>query len=199
MIIPSFKPLIVVGISAVACIFILLSHRRPNLREFWSVSAGVITFLIVVSMVPDVLSGNTLELVLMRFYTGLSMTLRVDSLGLMFALTASFLWILSTVYSVGYMRSLNEHAQTRFFACFAGAVSATLGAAFSANLLTLYLFYEIITMVTYPLVSHKETPEALAGGKKYITYLLGTSKAFLLPAVVLTYITAGRRKALDVP
>jgi len=191
MIISSFKPLIVVAISALTCVFILLSRKKPNLREFWSILAGVVNFLIVVSMIPDILSGNTLEVVLMRFYPGLSITLRVDSLGLMFALTASFLWILTTIYSIGYMRAANEHAQTRYYACFAGAISATMGAAFSGNLLTLYLFYEIITMVTYPLVSHKETPEALAGGKKYITYLLGTSKAFLLPAVVLTYVIAG--------
>lgn len=191
MIIPSFKPLIVIGVPAVAFVLILLSDKRPNLREFWSVLAGVIILFIVSSMVPVVLSGNSLEFTLTEFFPGISLRLRVDALGLMFALTASFLWILTTIYSIGYMRSLNEHSQTRFFACFAGAVSATMGAAFSANLLTLYFFYEIITMITYPLVSHKDNPEALAGGKKYITYLLGTSKAFLLPAVILTYIIAG--------
>lgn len=191
MVIYSLKPLIVPAVAAVAAAFILLSRRRPNLREFWSILAGVIIFLIVLSMAPDVLSGNTLEITLVRFAPGLSLTFRVDSLGLMFAQTASFLWILTTIYSIGYMRSLNEHAQTRYFTCFAGAVSATMGAAFSGNLLTLYLFYELITMITYPLVSHKETPEAYAGGRKYIIYLLGTSKAFLLPAVVLTYVIAG--------
>ncbi|MEK6725628.1 MAG: monovalent cation/H+ antiporter subunit D family protein [Deltaproteobacteria bacterium] len=191
VIIPSVKPLIVIGVAAVAFVLILLSDRRPNLREFWSVLAGVIILLIVSSMLPSVLSGNSLELTLAEFFPGISLRLRVDALALMFALTASFLWILTTMYSIGYMRSLNEHSQTRFFACFAGAVSATMGAAFSANLLTLYFFYEIITMITYPLVSHKDTSEALAGGKKYIAYLLGTSKAFLLPAIILTYIIAG--------
>mgnify|MGYP001565081031 FL=1 len=155
MVIYSFKPLIVLGVAAVAAACILLSRRRPNLREFWSILAGAIIFLIVLSLAPDVLSGNNLELTLVRFAPGLSLTLRVDSLGLMFALTASFLWILTTIYSIGYMRSLNEHAQTRYFACFAGAISATMGAAFSGNLLTLYLFYELITMITYPLVGHK--------------------------------------------
>ncbi|MBI5561604.1 MAG: monovalent cation/H+ antiporter subunit D family protein [Deltaproteobacteria bacterium] len=191
MVIHSFKPLIALGISAIAAACILLSRKRPNLREFWSILAGAAGFLVVLSMTPDVLAGDTLELVIMRFAPGLSMTLRVDALGLMFALTASFLWILTTIYSIGYMRALNEHAQTRYYACFAGTVSAAMGAAFSGNLLTLYLFYELITMITYPLVSHKETADAYAGGKKYVTYLLGTSKAFLLPAVVLTYIIAG--------
>ncbi|MBI5971189.1 MAG: monovalent cation/H+ antiporter subunit D family protein [Deltaproteobacteria bacterium] len=191
MVIHSLKPLIVLGVAAAAAVLILLSRKRPNTREFWSILAGAVNFFIVLSMAPDVLAGNTLEIVLMSFAPGLSMTLRVDALGLMFALTASFLWILTTIYSIGYMRSLNEHAQTRYFACFAGAVSATMGAAFAGNLLALYLFYELITMITYPLVSHKDTPEAYAGGKKYITYLLGTSKLFLLPAVVLTYVIAG--------
>lgn len=191
MVLYSIKPLIAIGVSAVASLLILSSGRNPNIREFWSFLAGVIKFLVVVSMIPLVLGGNTLEYTFVEFFEGVSIKFRVDAFGLMFATTASFLWILNSVYSIGYMRSTKEHSQTRFFACFAGALSAAMGAAFSANLLTLYLFYELITMVTYPLVSHKETPEAFEGGRKYITYLLGTSKAFLLPAIVLTYTIAG--------
>ncbi|GFP28995.1 proton-conducting transporter transmembrane domain-containing protein, partial [Candidatus Hakubella thermalkaliphila] len=94
-------------------------------------------------------------------------------------------------YSIGYMRSLNEHAQTRYFVCFAIALSATMGVAFSANMFTTFLFYETITLSTYPLVSHKETPVAPKGGRMYITYLLGTSIAFQLFAIFLTYNAAG--------
>ncbi len=191
MTIVSIQPLFAIGVSLLAALLILVSGKRPNLREFWSIAAGVIKFLIVISMIPLVLNGNTLEYTLLQFLPGLEIKFRVDALGLMFATTASFLWILNSVYSIGYMRSLNEHAQTRYYTCFAVALSATIGAAFSANLLTLYLFYETITMVTYPLVSHKETPEALLGAKKYLTYLLGTSKVFLLPALILTYNIAG--------
>src|SRR3984893_14103419 len=89
------------------------------------------------------------------------------------------------------MRSLEEHAQTRYFACFALALSATMGVAFSANLFTLFLFYEALTLTTYPLVAHKETNEAKAGARKYVIYLLGTAKVLLLPAVILTYNVAG--------
>ncbi len=191
MVFLSIKPLIAVGVSAAASLLILASGRTPNLREFWTFLAGAIKLLVVLSMIPLVLGGNTLEYTVVEFFQGVSIKFRVDALGLMFASTASLLWIINSVYSIGYMRSLKEHAQTRYFACFAGALSAALGAAFSANLLTLYLFYEVITLVTYPLVSHKETPEAFAGARKYITYLLGTSKAFLLPAIVLTYTVAG--------
>src|SRR5947207_10796953 len=89
------------------------------------------------------------------------------------------------------MRSLAEHAPTRYFACFALAVSATMGVAFSANLVTLCLFYEGLTLTTYPLVAHKETAEAKAGARKYVIYLLGTAKVLLLPALILIYNVAG--------
>jgi multicomponent Na+:H+ antiporter subunit D len=191
MTIMSIRPLVAIGVSVLATFLILLSDKRPDLREFWSILASVVKFLVVISMIPLVLAGNTLEYSLVEFYPGIGIAFKVDALGLMFASTASFLWIMASIYSIGYMRSLKEHAQTRYYACFAITLSATIGAAFAANILTLYLFYEIITMVTYPLVSHKETPEAMAGGKKYIVYLLGTSKLFLLPALVLTYTVAG--------
>ena len=191
MTIMSIRPLVAIGVSILAALLILLSDKKPDLREFWSLLGSVVKFLVVISMVPLVLAGNTLEYSLVEFYPGIGIAFKVDALGLMFASTASFLWIMASVYSIGYMRSLKEHAQTRYYVCFAITLSAAIGAAFAANILTLYLFYEIITMVTYPLVSHKETPEAMAGGKKYITYLLGTSKLFLLPALVLTYTVAG--------
>ena len=89
------------------------------------------------------------------------------------------------------MRTLDEHAQTRYFACFALALSATMGVAFAANLFTLFLFYEALTLATYPLVAHKETPEARAGARKYVIYLLGAAKLLLLAAIILTYNVAG--------
>lgn len=191
MVIQSIRPLFALGVSLLAALLILASGRKPNLREFWTLLASVLKFLIIISMVPQILAGNTLEYTLIKLLPGIDIKFRVDALGVLFASTASFLWIITSFYSIGYMRSLKEHAQTRYFTCFAVTLFATIGAAFSANLLTLYLFYEVITMVTYPLVTHKETPEALKGGRKYITYLLGTSKAFLLPAIILTYSIAG--------
>jgi multicomponent Na+:H+ antiporter subunit D len=110
---------------------------------------------------------------------------------MVFATIASFLWILASVYSVGYMRSAKEHAQTRYFIFFAIALSATMGVAFSANLFTTFLFYELITLSTFPLVAHTETPEAIRSSRRYITYLLGTSIAFQLSAIFLTYNAAG--------
>jgi len=187
----SVKPFLAMIISLVGSVLILANHTNPNRRETVSFVAAVMKFLVVLTMATAIYAGNTLHYTLLSFLPGLSISFRVDAMGLLFALIASFLWILTTIYSIGYMRSLNEHAQTRFYFCFAVTLSATMGVAFSANLLTLYLFYEILTIVTYPLVSHKGTEEANAGGNKYLFYLLGTSKAFLLAAVIITYVVSG--------
>ena len=191
---PAFavQPLLPVLVSAIGALLIAgTGERRANLREFWSVAAGVLQLVFVGWMIPDVLAGRTPECVLARILPGVELAFRVDALGLLFALGASALWIATSFYSIGYMRSLAEHAQTRYFACFALALSATMGVAFSANLFTLFLFYEALTLATYPLVAHKETPEARAGARKYVIYLLGAAKAFLLAAIVLTYNVAG--------
>ena len=142
-------------------------------------------------MLPIILEGNTIEFNLFTILPGLDIKFKVDALGIFFALTASFLWIITSFYSIGYVRSLNEHAQTRYFILFAVALSSTMGVAFSANMFTTFIFYEIITLSTFPLVAHKETPEALKGARKYLIYLLGTSIAFQLLAIFLAYNAAG--------
>jgi multicomponent Na+:H+ antiporter subunit D len=192
MVMSSIVPLLAVLVAAASALFIVCTgERRANLREFWSVAAGVAMFGLVASLGPDVLAGRAPECRLFLILPGIELALRVDAFGLLFAAGASLLWILTSFYSIGYMRSLQEHAQTRYYCCFALALSATVGVAFSANLFTLFLFYEALTLVTYPLVGHKETPEAEAGARKYVIYLLGAAKVFLLAAIILTYNAAG--------
>ncbi len=185
-------PLLAVLVPSVGALLIAcMGERRANLREVCSVAAGVVLFALIASTIPEVLAGRTPECVLFRILPGMELAFRVDAFGLLFASGASLLWILTSFYSIGYMRSLREHAQTRYFACFALALSATIGVALSANLFTLFLFYEGLTLVTYPLVGHKETAEAKAGARKYVIYLLGAAKVFLLAAIILTYNVAG--------
>lgn len=186
----SLKPLLAILVSLGAAMLILLSGKRPNLRETWTILAAGSKFLISLSMAPSILNGKVLEYTVVTLSPGISLHLRVDAFGLFFGLLASGLWIATSIYSIGYMRGLQEHAQTRYFFCFALAISATIGVAFSANLLTLFLFYEILTISTYPLVAHKETPEALAAGRKYLAYLL-TSAAVILFSITYTYHLAG--------
>jgi multicomponent Na+:H+ antiporter subunit D len=189
--ISSIRPLLAVLVSAGAVPLIISCRNRPNLREACSLAAGAVKLSLVVSMIPAVLRGSAIECTVFRLLPGIDIAFRVDALGLLFALGASLLWIVTTFYSIGYMRSLDEHAQTRYYACFAVALSSTMGVAFAANLFTLFLFYEALTLSTYPLVAHKETPEARAGGRKYIIYLLGAAKVLLLTAIILTYNLTG--------
>lgn len=187
----SIKPLLAVLASLLAVPLILRTGDRPNLREFWSILAGVIKFSIVISMVPAIFAGNTIEYTLVTFYQGIDIKFRVDAFGLLFGTVSSFLWIITTFYSIGYMRSSKEHAQTRYFACFAISLSSTVAVAFSANLITLFVFYEILSLATVPLVGHKETPEALEGARKYFLYLLSLSKTLLLAGIIIVYMVAG--------
>ena len=169
----------------------LCGEKRPNLREACSVVAAVTMFLIIYSMVPEVLAGSTYKFNMFNIIAGVSVTLRADAFSMIFALAASFLWILAAFYSMGYMRSLEEHAQTRFNACFALALFGAMGVAFSDNLFTMYLFYEIVSVCTYPLVAHHQDEEGYAGARKYIVYLTTTAKGFLLPALALIYVLTG--------
>ena len=187
----SALPLLPIGIVLVTSILIMVSGKRPNLREFWSIAGAVLTFLSVMAMVPAIWQGNRILYTLSTIAPGISLNFRVDALSLIFGIISSFLWIFASVYNIGYMRSLNEHAQTRYYACFAIAIFGAQGVSFSGGLFSLYLFYEVITLFTYPLVAHHQDEEGYAGGKKYLVYLMGTSKGFLLPALILAYVMTG--------
>ncbi len=187
----SFLPLAAVLVSLLGPIPIYLSARIPNLRETWTLLIALAKFLLVAAMVPAVLDGIAYTFTIAEVIPGVPLQLRVDSMGLFFALVASFLWFLTSLYSIGYMRGLKEHDQTRYFASFTVAISATIGVAFAGNLLTLYLFYEVLSLSTYPLVTHEQNVEARASGRKYLTYILGTSIGLALPAMLVTYAVAG--------
>ena len=191
MVIESIKPLFALLTPVAGSILVMLSRKTPNLRETWSALAAVTMFLTIASMTPLVLAGNTLHHEIFALLPGLSITLRVDAFSMIFALVASFLWILAVFYSMGYMRGLAEHAQTRFNACFALSLFGAIGVAFSDNLFTMYLFYEVVSIVTYPLVAHHQDTEAYEGAKKYIIYLTTTAKGLLLPAMILIYVLTG--------
>lgn len=181
-------PIIFTGLSP---LFIWLLRKNINVREGVSFVAGILTFGSVLTFVPAVLRHEILVYPLFRILPGIEIKFCADGLALIFALVSSFLWILATAYNIGYMRSLEEHAQTRYYFCFAVAIFGAVGVAMAANVFTLYLFYEVITVFTYPLVAHHQDEEGYHGGRKYLVYLMGTSKLFLLPAMVLTYVLCG--------
>jgi formate hydrogenlyase subunit 3/multisubunit Na+/H+ antiporter MnhD subunit len=184
------RPLAAVLISVVGTLAILAAHRRPNLREAVTLTVAIGKFGIVASMLPGVLAGDVYVWTLGEFVVNIPFALRADSLGMLFGLLASLLWIITSLYSIGYMRGLDEHSQTRYFASFAMSLSAAMGIAFASNLLVLFVFYEILTVATYPLVAHDETEEARAAGRKYLTYTFGGGVA-VLAGTVFVYLLAG--------
>ncbi len=188
--------LLAVLIPLFGSLVVMTLKNNPNIREFVSSATSVLLFCIVVSFIPAIKAGQTLVYPLFHILPGLSITLRADGFSMIFALVASSLWMIAVYYSMGYMRGLEEHAQTRFNACFALAIFGAIGVAFSDNLFTLYLFYEIVSVCTYPLVAHHQDDEGYAGARKYIIYLTTTAKLFLLPAMILIYVLVGN---LDFP
>lgn len=185
-----YRPLWAVLISLVAAVLILITGERPNLRESWTILAAFGKVAIVFSMLPLVLSGQVLEIAPIHVAKGISLQLRVDTAGMLFAALASALWVVTSFYSIGYMRGHHEKNQTGYFAAFAVCLSATMGIAFAANLLTFFVFYEILTIATYPLVIHARNDEAIKSGRKYLAYTLIAGQLFLI-GIVWTYLTVG--------
>ncbi len=190
MVTTSYMPLAAILISLVAIIFIIALSKKPNLREAVTILAAIGKLAIILSMLPAVLDSRYPALNLIDLAPGIQFALKVDEAGMIFALLASALWLVTSFYSIGYMRKLDEKRQTRFYASFALCLSSTIGIAFSANLFTFYIFFEVLTIATYPLVTHEGTEEALKAGRKYLAYLL-TGGVVLLAAIVYTYQITG--------
>ena len=186
----SYRPVWAIVIPLVVAVFIVLAGKKPNLRESITLTGSVLLFAMVLTMSDVVLEHGAIQFALPVFLPNVDFAFKVDSMGLIFATTSSCLWILVSIYAIGYMRSLKEHAQTRFYFCFALALAGAVGVAFASNLVTLFIFYELLTISTYPLVAHDESREAVSAGHKYLAYLLGGG-VFLLISILLTYHLTG--------
>jgi len=170
---------------------IFLAGRVPNLREGVTVAGATALFLVAIMLAASVGNGNPAELVLGDAAPGLTFAFKLEPLGAMFALVASGLWIVNSFYSIGYMRGNRERNQTRFYICFAIALFGAMGVAMAGNLFTLFVFYEVLTLSTYPLVAHKEDAAAQRGARIYLMTLLATSIGLLLVAVIWSWTIAG--------
>ncbi|HVR71957.1 MAG TPA: proton-conducting transporter membrane subunit [Vicinamibacteria bacterium] len=185
------RPALAVLAPAVAGGLVLASGRRANLRDAWSVLAALAAFGLLASMLPEVLAGRQPATTLVPLVGGFALRLRADAFGLLFALLASGLWVLTSVYNVGYMRAEKEKHQAGYYAFFAVCVSAALGIALAANLVTFFVFYEVLTLATYPLVVHKRTDEAVAAGRKYLAYTLAAGQLLLVAIVGTAWLAPG--------
>ena len=187
----SWVPLLACLVPLLAVVPIVVFRNEPMLREGATLVAGVVLLVLVSSMIGDVSAGKTIACELFPMVAKVPLAFRIDGLGLLFALVASALWIPTSLYAFGYMRGLKEHSQTRFYAFFAVSICATMGVAFAGNLLTLYLFYEMLSLATFPLVTHHQDKEARTGGRTYLSHLLFTSIGFTLPALIWCYVKGG--------
>jgi multicomponent Na+:H+ antiporter subunit D len=191
-----FSPETMIQISlalpALAIVLVFLTGKAPNVRESCTLVVAGLLFLINCNLASHVFAGQrpswNLGQIMMP---GFDIAFTVEPLGMLFALVASGLWVLTTVFAIGYMRGHHEKNQTRFFACFAAAICAAMAAAFSANLFTLFVMYEVMTISTYPLVTHHGDEKAKRGGRVYLGILLSTSVAFFMFAIAWTWKIAG--------
>jgi multicomponent Na+:H+ antiporter subunit D len=183
--------LLSLAVPMLGALGIALLGRRANLRDAFMVGSAVAVFACVLGLLPAVQAGLRPELTLLSVIPGLDLAFRVEPLGMVFALVASGLWILTSIYAIGYMRGAHEKHQTRFYACFSIAIFAAIGVAFAQNMFTLFVLYEVLSLSTYPLVAHKGSEEAKRGARIYLGLLLGTSIGLLLPAMIATWWLAG--------
>ena len=183
--------LLSLGVPLIGALLIAYTGFSPNLRETVTlISAGAL-FAVVWQLYGLFQTGAALTLTLAEPVPGIALAFAIEPLGMLFALIASTLWIINSIYSIGYMRGNQEQNQTRFYICFAIALAATMGIAFAANLFTLFIFYEVLTLSTYPLVTHHGTEKAKQGGRTYLGILISTSIVFLLLAIILTWHASG--------
>tara|TARA_B100000745_G_scaffold298344_1_gene246828 strand:+ start:2492 stop:3973 length:1482 start_codon:yes stop_codon:yes gene_type:complete len=182
---------IAIALPFIGAIIVNSLDRWPNVREGATLITAVLLFIVVLALYQPVMAGQSPEATWFYLFPGLSVSFSLEPLGMIFALIASFLWIVTSIYAIGYMRGHHETNQTRFFTCFALAISSVMGIALADNLLTLFIFYEVLTFSTYPLVTHAGTDAAKRGGRIYLSILVSTSVAFLLFAILATWHFAG--------
>ena len=178
-----------IAIPLFGALLIYLFRKQPQIREAVSILSAIFLFLFTTQLIGR--ENSEIVHTLFTITPGLTLAFHIEPLGLMFALLASGLWIVTTIYSIGYMRGNKEKSQTRFYLFFAFSIAAIIGIAFAANLATLFIFYEALTLCTFPLVTHKQNADAQSGGRTYLGILLGTSIVFFLTAIVVTWLQAG--------
>lgn len=188
----NFRPLLAISVSLIASglIYLLGEHIKANSREAITFVAAGLKIILVYSLIPAALAGKTIRLDLFKIVEGINFSLNVDAAGMVFACVASTLWLLTSIYSVGYMRGHGEKNQTGYYAAFAMCLSAATGLCFAANLITFFIFFEALTVATYPLVVHYRDKEGTRSGRKYLAYTLISGQIFFA-AIVIVYAVSG--------
>ena len=183
--------LLCLAIPGGAALLILLGRRSLLLAEAVTLLAPPALLCCVVLLLPGMHDCDGSVLALGLLGQGLQLAFAPEATGMLFALLAALLWVPTSWYAIGYARGGKLANAARFHAMFALAMACTMGIALSDNLLTLFVFYEMLTLSTWGLVGHNGTAEARAGGRTYLLYLLGSSLALLLPAIITIHVVYG--------
>jgi multicomponent Na+:H+ antiporter subunit D len=186
----SWLPLLAVALPMVTAAVIVAARHRPTLRDRSLTAGAVATFVVLVALLPTVLAGEVPTSTLVEVMPGVALSLRADAMGMIFALLAGFLWVLASPYAVGYLRGDGAKNRTRFTAFYALCLSTAFGVAFAGDLFTFFVFYELLTIATYPLVTHKGDDAAIAAGRRYLAYLISGGAAVLV-AFAIVYAQTG--------
>ena len=179
--------LIVVSAPVFCALCISLFHRFIFGKEFFSIFSSLVVVFFNFSLVLSFVEGNSFNFELIEVFPNVGLSFHIEPIGLVFSSIASLLWFVNSIYSIGYLRGNSEQNQTRFYAYVSLSIFAVMGIAFASNLFTFFLFYELLTFLTYPLVTHNGSSNAKQGGKIYLGILLFTSICFLLLAICITY------------
>ncbi|MCP5141860.1 MAG: monovalent cation/H+ antiporter subunit D family protein [Chromatiales bacterium] len=176
-------PLLIVLSSLIPGIAIFfLREGRHTLRTVLNLSGAVLKLALVGVLIHGVFHEQMFE-TRWQLAPGLELVLHADAMSVLFVALSTLLWLVTTVYAIGYL----EHSphRSRFFGFFSLCVSATVGLALAGNLVTFVIFYELLTLATYPLVAHRGTPDALRGARVYLRYTLAGGALLLVGAVWL--------------
>lgn len=180
-------PLAVVLTSLAASLLIFAAGEdRARLRTAINLAAAVIKLGLIALLVSVVRDGEHLVW-RMPLLPGLDLVLQADPLMLLFSTLSAGLWLLTTVYAIGYLERSPHRA--RFFGFFSLCVASTMGIAAAGNLFTFFVFYELLTLATWPLVAHRGTRDSIDGGASYLRYTLFGSALFLAGLVWLHVLT----------
>ncbi|MDP2357335.1 MAG: proton-conducting transporter membrane subunit [Beijerinckiaceae bacterium] len=174
-------PLLVLSTSLIpACLIFFLAEKSARMRTVINLSGAIAKLALVAIMLEGVRSGATYEF-RHTLLPGLELVLRVDPLALLFLTLSAFLWFLTTIYAIAYFH--NGKDLSRFFGFFSLCVAATTGIALSGSFVTFFIFYELLTLATWPLVIHNGDQASISAGRRYLVYTMCGS-ALLLAAIV---------------
>lgn len=178
-----YLPLFVVLTSLGAAVLIFLAgEQRQRLRTAINLIAATIKLVLIGVLLLAVRSGESFVWRL-PLLPGLDLVLQVDALMLLFSTLSAVLWLLTTIYAIGYLERSPHRA--RFFGFFSLCVAGTMGVAAAGNLFTFFVFYELLTLATWPLVAHRGTRDSISGATSYLRYTLIGSSLFLAGLVWL--------------